>query len=132
MNTAGRRVRSQDTTGLRRRSVPESVAQAAMWDRVKANALAFGLCHVDAAQLAYGHQEGCGGFAELRPPCPVCVEMLKALPSGRVNGWRTVAGAAAKPHSWQVYGVTARGEAPTPSPAADPSIRVLVHADGEV
>lgn len=78
-------------------TAPESVSQAQAWDRMKRNALDYGLCITDASQIAWGHQNG---FWSVPPPCPECRPLVDALPKEKLNGWRTVAGAATDPKNW--------------------------------
>lgn len=87
---------------------PETLAQAAYWDRVKRNGLGYGLCHGCAAQLAWAHQSHTGGFAAAHPPCAECAPLVARLPVARVNGWRTVSGDAGKPSNWVSTGGTGR------------------------
>jgi hypothetical protein len=77
----------------------ETIREAATWENVKGHAFRYGLCHVCAAQLAWGHQIG---FAVIeREPCDECRPLIAALP--RTTGhpaWRTVAGRASRPGPW--------------------------------
>lgn len=77
---------------------PETVAQAIAWDKVKANAVRFGLCHRCAAQLAWLLQEGGG---PVHPPCDACAPLVATLPKPKPNGWRTVRGSAHDARNWR-------------------------------
>lgn len=85
---------------------PETLAQAAYWERVKRNGLGNGLCHDCASQLAWAHQSQTGGFAAAHPPCATCAPLVARLPVERVNGWRTVSGDAGRPSNWVSTGGT--------------------------
>lgn len=79
---------------------PESRVQAETWTRVKNHAVRFGLCQGCASQLAWGHQLG---FERVtRPPCTACVPVIDRLDVAKANGWRTVAGCAAKVAVWPI------------------------------
>jgi hypothetical protein len=56
-------------------TLPETARQAGTWEATKTHYLRAGLCFKCAAQAAYGHQQGSGGFGSLRRPCPGCVGM---------------------------------------------------------
>lgn len=81
---------------------PETLVQAEKWELVKKNALRFGLCHKCAAQLAWAHQAGTGGFLSVNPPCATCAPLVDMLPRPRGGGWRTVRGSAQDPRNWPV------------------------------
>lgn len=95
----------------------ETVAQASSWEAVKRNAVAFGLCESCAAQLAWAHQDSAGGFGSVHPPCDACRELLRSLPVGRPNGWRTVDGSASRSVAWPVNHVSDRQAVETPEDA---------------
>lgn len=95
--------RRDDSTTRRQAQEPETVDQARNWDRVNRLAVRFGLCFSCASQYAWGVQ---GGFASVRPPCPECAPLVATLPSPRVNGWRSVTGAANDKNSWPSECVT--------------------------
>lgn len=94
---------------MTRRFPPETPAQVVSWDRVKNNAVRFGLCERCAAQLAWAHQSHTGSFPSVHPPCEACAPLVATLPKGRPNGWRTVNGSADKPSSWQILAGAASG-----------------------
>jgi hypothetical protein len=77
-------------TGNRRRpSPPETLAQAAEWERTKMRYLGLGLCHKCAAQAAWGHQKGGGGWPAIKPPCADCAVVVRGLPMATPNpAWR--------------------------------------------
>ena len=69
----------------------ETQAQAVEWERVKTRYLHAGLCHYCAGQAAYGHQNGSGGWAAVRPPCSVCAPLVEMFPyPTRAPLWRAV------------------------------------------
>jgi hypothetical protein len=70
---------------------PETLRQAQEWDRVKARYLRAGLCHRCAAQAAFGHERGAGGWDAIYPPCAVCAELvaLFAYPT-TTPAWRAI------------------------------------------
>jgi hypothetical protein len=51
------------------RSKPETIRQARTWETVKGHYLEEGLCEKDAAQAAWGHQNG---FTQIKDPCEEC------------------------------------------------------------
>lgn len=77
---------------------PESVSQASTWESVKNNALAAGLCHQCACQLAWHLQER---VTATRPPCDDCAPIVASLPVPRGSGWRSVVGSASDSRNWQ-------------------------------
>jgi hypothetical protein len=73
----------------RRQCPPETLAQAAEWERAKARYLGLGLCHKCAAQAAYGHQQHAGGWSAINPPCSTCAAVVAQLPIETTNpAWR--------------------------------------------
>jgi hypothetical protein len=77
-------------TAIRRKtSPPETLAQAAEWERAKARYVSGGLCEVCAGQAAWGHQQGAGGWSALKPPCPPCAVVIEGFPMATSNPlWR--------------------------------------------
>ena len=65
---------------------PETLREAIRWQTVKNHYVALGLCHVCAAQAAYGHQIG---FTRINQPCPDCAGVVAGLPDETANGWRS-------------------------------------------
>lgn len=68
---------------------PETVAQAIVWDVVKAKYVADGLCHACAGQAAYGHQLGWHYKSNrpwpdadrgIKPPCEQCAPIVATFP----------------------------------------------------
>lgn len=51
------------------RSKPETLSQAHTWELVKNRYVEEGLCEKDAAQAAWGHQNG---FRQINSPCGAC------------------------------------------------------------
>jgi hypothetical protein len=73
----------------RRHCPPETLTQAAEWERTKARYLGLGLCHKCAAQAAYGHQQHAGGWSVINPPCFTCAAVVAQLPIETTNpAWR--------------------------------------------
>jgi hypothetical protein len=64
---------------------------ARQWEIRKGRYLRAGLCHKCAAQAAWAHQPGAGGWFGIHPPCPDCSElvMLFAYPTANPV-WRAV------------------------------------------
>jgi len=87
---------------------PETTREAQEWDRSNRHYVTLGLCHVCAAQAAYGHQLG---FARVNPPCVVCAGVVAGFPDGAANGWRShsirkaSAGAYGAPLEREAYAV---------------------------
>ena len=74
---------------MRRASRPETLAQAAEWERTKMRYVNLGLCDTFAAQAAWGHQKGAGGWSEVNPPCTRCAPVVAGLPLATPNPvWR--------------------------------------------
>ena len=73
---------------LTRTERPETIASAREWQRIANSAERMGVCHADAAALAWGHQVG---FARLtRTPCPECRGILATFPEETAHpSWRT-------------------------------------------
>jgi hypothetical protein len=70
---------------------PETMAQAVQWEKTKRRYLRAGLCHRCAAQAAWAHQPGAGGWKIINPPCPQCAELVAIFPWPTVNPvWRQV------------------------------------------
>ena len=65
---------------------PETMREATAWTVFKNHYVALGLCHVCAAQAAYGHQIG---FTRINQPCPDCADVVAGFPDGAANGWRS-------------------------------------------
>ena len=63
---------------LTRTKRPETIASAREWERIKNAAVRKGLCHADAAALAWGHQVGFAGLT--RTPCPECRAVMATFP----------------------------------------------------
>lgn len=73
----------------RRPSPPETPAQAAEWERAKTRYLDLDLCHKCAAQAAFAHQTGAGGWLPIEPPCQLCAVIVAELPLETPNPvWR--------------------------------------------
>ena len=71
-------------------SRPETLRQAQEWERIKLGYLRAGLCHKCAAQAAWGHQPGAGGWCAVNPPCPDCAPFVAMFPVVTANPhWRT-------------------------------------------
>jgi hypothetical protein len=71
--------------------LPETLAQVRQWEKTKARYLRAGLCHKCAAQAAWAHQPGTGGFKLIHPPCDDCFEIVQLLPTPTSNPvWRQV------------------------------------------
>jgi len=69
----------------------ETVAQAVIWERVKVRYLRAGLRFACAAQAAWGHQVGAGGWCAINPPCEVCAELVAMFTYPTPNPvWRSV------------------------------------------
>jgi hypothetical protein len=86
---------------------PETQKQAEKWQRVCRLAENAGLCPRCAAQLAWGAQEGSGGFSSIHPPCAPCTIVMLDWPVVRPNGWRTPSGRLSDAVTW-VEGLPAR------------------------
>ena len=77
------------STRMRSSTRPETLSMAREWEKVKARYLRSGLCHKCSAQAAWGHQIGAGGWNAVRPPCPVCAELVAMFPYPTANPvWR--------------------------------------------
>jgi hypothetical protein len=63
------------------RPKPETLIQAANWQKHKARYLDSGLCDPCAAQAAWGHQKQVGR-ARVRPLCDQCVTVFGQLSQG--------------------------------------------------
>lgn len=96
---------------------PETLGQARRWDRVKRNAVRFGLCQRCAAQFAWAHQENTGSFGGAHSPCDDCKPLIASLPVAKVNGWRTVQGDAGLNEAWRSECATGSVGTPTPGNA---------------
>jgi hypothetical protein len=60
---------------------PETLAMAHQWEKAKGGRyLRAGLCHKCAAQAAWAHQPGAGGWFAIHPPCADCFELVELLP----------------------------------------------------
>lgn len=69
----------------------ETQAQAIQWEKTKHRYLRVGLCHKCAAQAAWAHQPGAGGWSLIWPPCPDCAGIVEFLPYPTRNPlWRAV------------------------------------------
>ncbi len=74
---------------IRRRPPPETLAQASFWERTRVRYLDVGLCDRCAAQAAWGHQKGAGGWSMIKSPCLRCAEVVSSLPMETPNPvWR--------------------------------------------
>lgn len=75
-----------------KRDRPETLGEAASWQRLKTNYELLGLCHACAAQAAYGHQLG---FTQINPPCAECLPLVRNLPRPGPAGspWRRMGAA---------------------------------------
>jgi hypothetical protein len=62
---------------MRKSTRPETLRQAQAWEHVKHRYVLAGLCERCAAQAAWGHQWGAGGWSALRPPCLGCFEIVE-------------------------------------------------------
>jgi hypothetical protein len=71
-----------------RRNVPETLAQARLWEMWNRRYKKAGLCYACAAQAAWGHQLG---FGSVRPPCTLCTCAVAELPVQKAGGWRGLA-----------------------------------------
>ena len=70
----------------------ETLEQVAEWEPTKKRYLRAGLCHKCAAQAAWAHQEGAGGWGAIHPPCAECVEIVELFAYPPTNPlWRSVA-----------------------------------------
>ncbi len=70
---------------------PETLAQVAQWEKTKKRYLRAGLCHRCAAQAAWAHQPGAGGWMLIHPPCPLCAELVAMFAYPTPNPpWRAV------------------------------------------
>lgn len=79
------------STRIRTSTRPETLGQAAEWERVKLRYLRAGLCHKCAAQAAWANQVGAGGWGAIHSPCVGCVEIVELLPYPTSNPlWRSV------------------------------------------
>lgn len=96
---------------------PETQGQAEAWQKVCRLAERVGLCSQCAAQLAWGAQEGSGGFSSIHPPCAQCTIVMLEWPVARANGRRTPRGTLSAPSTWSQLPSGER----TTSPAADPA-----------
>ena len=67
----------------------ETLEQVAGWERTKKRYLRAGLCHKCAAQAAWAHQGGAGGWGAIHPPCVELVELLAYPTTNPI--WRSVA-----------------------------------------
>lgn len=94
---------------------PETQAQADAWGQVCRLAEKAGLCPRCAAQLAWGAQEGSGGFSSIHSPCAPCTIVMLEWPVVRANGWRTPRGKLSTAATWAEAVPTSR----TATPAAD-------------
>jgi hypothetical protein len=70
---------------------PETPQQALLWERIKTRYQRCGLCDRCAAQAAWGHQFGAGGWCAVKPPCAVCAELVAMFAYPTPNpAWRAV------------------------------------------
>jgi hypothetical protein len=79
------------------RSKPETIRQAQTWETVKGHYLEEGLCEKDAAQAAWGHQNG---FTQIKDPCEDCQKIklsIKLIDHHGIRGQRWLKGAWIKP-----------------------------------
>lgn len=77
------------STADRKHSLPETLAQAAEWERTKARYMVLGLCELCGGQAAWGHQQGAGGWKVLKRPCAHCAAVVDGLPLETTNpAWR--------------------------------------------
>ena len=78
-------------TRVRTASRPETPSMAREWEKTKVRYLRSGLCHRCAAQAAWGHQYGAGGWNAVRPPCSACSELIAMFAYPTINPvWRSV------------------------------------------
>ncbi len=89
---------------------PETMRTAIAWQTVKNHYVTLGLCHVCAAQAAYGHQVG---FTRINQPCPDCAGVVVGFPDGAANGWRSQSYVKARRGA---YGLQPEQEAYTSAP----------------
>ena len=69
--------------------LPETPRQVREWDLAKVRYLRRGLCPKCAAQAAWGHQDGAGGWELLHPPCAACAALVEMFPVKTGNPlWR--------------------------------------------
>jgi hypothetical protein len=69
--------------------LPETPRQVREWELAKTRYLRRGLCRKCAAQAAWGHQNGAGGWEMLHPPCTECQPLVELLPMRTANPrWR--------------------------------------------
>lgn len=83
-----------------KKPAPESIGQAEAWQAVCRLAELAGLCSRCAAQLAWGAQEGSGGFSSIHPPCAPCTIVMLEWPVVRANSWRTPRGKLSSAATW--------------------------------
>lgn len=95
---------------------PETQGQADAWQQVCRLAERAGLCSRCAAQLAWGAQEGSGGFSSIHAPCAPCTVVMLDWPVVRPNGWRTPRGKLSLPRTWSEDVPMSRTESPTADP----------------
>jgi hypothetical protein len=70
---------------------PESAGQARQWQMNKTRYQQSALCETCAAQAAWAHQAGAGGWVSIHPPCASCSESVSLLPYPTANPlWRAV------------------------------------------
>lgn len=70
---------------------PETLRQARLWEEVKRKYVRAGLCDRCAAQAAWAHQSGAGGWDRIHPPCWICRDLVAFLPYTTSNPlWRAV------------------------------------------
>lgn len=87
---------------------PETLQQALTWQKVCRLAEAAGLCPRCAAQLAWGAQNGGGGFSSVKAPCAPCTIVMLEWPVVRPNGWHTPRGTLSVPATWAGLTLTER------------------------
>jgi hypothetical protein len=59
---------------------PETLAQAAEWERTKNRYLGHGLCQRCAAQAAWAHQNLGDSWTTIHPPCELCAQIVAEFP----------------------------------------------------
>jgi hypothetical protein len=64
---------------------PETMRQAQRWEIIKTRYTNAGLCDRCAAQAGWGHQDNAGGWNDLRPPCELCVPIVRGFPVMTTN-----------------------------------------------
>ena len=70
---------------------PETLRKQVSGRRTKRRYLRAGLCHKCAAQAAWAHQLGAGGWGAIHPPCAECAGIVELFAYPTTNPlWRSV------------------------------------------